>query len=284
MPDLSLLAVFAHPDDELFCAGLLAHSAAAGARVTLATATSGDAGRVLDPTMETVADLADLRRAELRLSCARLGIDPPRSLGFCDSGRGDRLRRDEPRALVNVDIREIARAILDLIGELRPRVVLTHEPLGGYYHPDHVVVHRAVTAAFFAAGTLGTEAPQRLLYGAMVREAFLEFAQAFRGRNVTDGLDPDLFSVSPDVVALTFDARPYASAKYGVLTAHRSQFALTPDRLADPPPGRAATVMAAFRPMLEEEAYLVGGIRGPVPRWPLRDAFDGLPGGRPPER
>lgn len=276
MTPRSLLAVFAHPDDELFCAGLLAHSAASGARVTLATATLGDAGRVLDPTMAPVEDLSQLRHAELCLSCERLGVGTPRVLGFRDSGRGDRLRRDDPRALVNVDFREVTQVILDLIGDIRPQVIVTHEPLGGYYHPDHVVVHRATTAAFFAAGSIGDDAPKRLLYGAMAHDAFMEFERAFRGRNVTDGLESHLFSVAPPMVALAFDARPYARAKNGVLTAHRSQFALTPERLVDPPPGRAAVVTEAFRLLMARETYLLGATRGPVPEWPLRDAFDGI--------
>ncbi|MHA4875509.1 PIG-L deacetylase family protein, partial [Enterococcus faecium] len=42
----SLLAVFAHPDDEsLRCGGTLAHYAALGAKVTLVCLTRGEAGR-----------------------------------------------------------------------------------------------------------------------------------------------------------------------------------------------------------------------------------------------
>ena len=37
--------------------------------------------------------------------------------------------------------------------------MLTFDPHGGYYHPDHVAIHRATTAAFFASGVLGAEAP-----------------------------------------------------------------------------------------------------------------------------
>jgi LmbE family N-acetylglucosaminyl deacetylase len=276
LPRPSLLAVFAHPDDELFSAGLMADCAARGARVTLATATLGDAGRVLDPAMGPVEDLGALRAAELRLACEEIGIDPPRVLGFRDSGRGERLRRDAPRALVNVDLIEIVRAVVEVIADVRPQVVLTHDPLGGYYHPDHMTVHRAVTAAFFAAGALGREAPARLLYGATSNEAFRHFARALEGRGVSDGLDPDLFGMAPEMVALSFDARPYAREKRAALAAHRSQFGLTLDNMADPPPGRPAVVLAAFGPMLDREIYLLGGTRTATPRWPLAGAFDGL--------
>ena len=272
----SLLAVFAHPDDEVLYSGLLADAAARGTTVTLATATRGESGRVLDPAMGPVEDISVLRVAELRLACERLGLGEPRLLGFHDSGRGQRLRRDDPRALVNADLRDIVRAVLEVMTDVRPQVVLTHDPFGGYYHPDHMTVHRAVTAAFFASGSFGAAAPARLLYGTTSHEAFLVFKEALRGRGVTDGLDPHLFGVAGEMIALTFDAAPYAAAKRGALVAHRSQFGLTFENMADPPPGRPAEVMAAFGSLLDREVYLLGGTRTAVPHWPLTDAFDGL--------
>lgn len=276
LPGPSLLAVFAHPDDELLYGGLLAAAASGGARVTLATATTGDAGRVHDPALEPVADLSALRVQELRLACDRLGIGPPRLLGFHDSGRGARLRRDDPRALVNVDLLEVERAILDVIRDVRPHVVLTHDPLGGYYHPDHMAVHRAATAAFFSSGALGGDGPVRLLYGSSSHEAFRHFAETLRGRGVADGLDPDLFGIAPAMVAIDFDARPFAAVKLGVLAAHRSQFGLTLETVNDPPPGRPTLIRQSFGPMLDREVYLIGGTRAAIPRWPLADAFDGI--------
>ncbi len=60
----SLLAVFAHPDDEIFHGGVLAHMAERGVRVTLACATNGEAGKA-HPSIGTVTDLAALRVEEL---------------------------------------------------------------------------------------------------------------------------------------------------------------------------------------------------------------------------
>lgn len=45
--------------------------------------------------------------------------------------------------------------------------------------------------------------------------------------------------------------------------------------LKSPPPG-VAQMLQAFRPVLEREVFLLGGVRSPVPRWPLMDFFDGL--------
>jgi N-acetyl-1-D-myo-inositol-2-amino-2-deoxy-alpha-D-glucopyranoside deacetylase len=78
------------------------------------------------------------------------------------------------------------------------------------------------------------------------------------------------------MVAWSFDASPYARQKRGALAAHRSQFGLTLENMADPPPGRPAAIQAAFTPMLDREVYLLGGTRTTIPRWPLAGPFDGL--------
>jgi N-acetyl-1-D-myo-inositol-2-amino-2-deoxy-alpha-D-glucopyranoside deacetylase len=270
----SLLVALAHPDDEIFHGGMLAHVAERGARVTLVCATDGEAGKP-HPSVGPVDDLGALRVEELRGSCARLGIDEPVLLRFHDSARKERQRHGDPHALANVDMLDVERALRGIIADVRPHVVLTFEPHGGYYHPDHVAIHRATTAAFFASGGLGSEAPERLFYAAMLREVFLGLANASRGRGIIDGLDPDVFSTSSEMVAVTFDARPYLERKLSALTAHQSAFGVTADTLKNPPPP-AAHMLRAFRPVLEREVFVLGGTRGPVRRWPLEDFFDGL--------
>src|SRR5688500_4255068 len=91
----SLLIVLAHPEDEIFHGGVLAHLSERGVRVTLACATDGEAGRP-HPSVGPVDDLGALRVEELRLSCARLGIEEPVLLRFHDSARKERQRHDDP--------------------------------------------------------------------------------------------------------------------------------------------------------------------------------------------
>jgi LmbE family N-acetylglucosaminyl deacetylase len=128
-----------------------------------------------------VEDLGALRAEELRLSCARLGIGKPVLLGFHDSARRERQRRDDPRALANVDMLEVEAAVRQIIQEVQPHVVLTFDPHGGYYHPDHLAIQRATTAAFFSSGLPGDTAPERLFYCVMQRDVFREFAERSRG-------------------------------------------------------------------------------------------------------
>jgi N-acetyl-1-D-myo-inositol-2-amino-2-deoxy-alpha-D-glucopyranoside deacetylase len=270
----SLLVAFAHPDDEIFHGGVLAHLSQRGVRVTLACATNGEAGKA-HPSVGPVQDLGALRVEELRLSCARLGIEEPVLLRFHDSARKERQRHDDPHALANVDMLDVEAALRGIIAEVKPHVIVTFEPHGGYYHPDHVAIQRATTAAFYSSGAMGDEAPQRLFYSALSHDVFVTFAEASRGRGFLDGLNADVFSASPETIAVSFDAAPYVDQKLSALAAHQSAFGVTLEMLKDPPPG-AAQMLRAFRPVLEREVFLLGGARSALPRWPLEDFFDGL--------
>lgn len=266
MARLSLLAVFAHPDDEaLRSGGTLARYTAQGARVTLVCATRGEAGKNTDPQLGEVRDMAAQREQELRDACTHLGIDPPVFLDYHDSGRGDRLRRDDPRAMINVDVWEIEARILEVIARVAPHVMLTFDPHGIYNHPDHLVTHRAATAAFYSSGCLD-QPVQRLFYTAQTRDEFRRL-QARLG--VLEGLSADTYGVSDCTIAVRVDVRAFAARKRQALYAHRTQtgplstLGTLPDELTEP--------------NYREETFSLGGTRGPVPHYPLRDFFDGLP-------
>ena len=255
----SVLAVFAHPDDELFHGGAtLAYLADRGARVTLACATRGEAGKA-HPSVGPVDNIGALRTEELRAACAVLGIGEPVFLGFHDSARKERLRHDDPHALANVDMLEVEAAILRVMRAVEPEIVITFDPHGGYYHPDHIAVHRAATAAFYSSGVMGDRAPSRLYYSTFAVDAYREHARRIQGSGITDGLDPDIFGVARETVAFVFDARPYWDRKVAVFNAHRSAF------------GQDGKKLEGFRPILEDEVFTVGGVRGAVAQWPLPD-------------
>ena len=270
----SLLVVLAHPDDEIFHGGVLAHLSERGVRVTLACATDGEAGKP-HPSVGPVTDLGALRVEELKLACARLGLEEPVLLRFHDSGRLERQRRDDPHALANVDMLDVESAIRGIIADVKPHVIVTFDPHGGYYHPDHVAIQRATAAAFFSSGALGDEAPERLFYASMLSDVFRVFAAASRGRGVIDGLDADVFATAPAMVAVSFDASAYLERKFFALTAHRSAFGVSQEMLQSPPPG-VADMLQAFRPVFEREVFVLGGSRGPIHEWPLPDFFAGL--------
>lgn len=127
--ECSLLAVFAHPDDEA-CgpAGTLARYAAEGVRVTLVCLTHGEAGGP-----------PEVRAREIACSAQVLGAD----LELWDYPDG---------GLANSDTWEIAGRLVEAIRQLRPQVVVTFGPDQLSEHPDHVITGWLTTRAFELAG------------------------------------------------------------------------------------------------------------------------------------
>ena len=131
-----LLGVFAHPDDETFCAGgTFAHYAGQGAEIMVVSATRGQAGQIRDAAAGDRRTIAAVREAELRLACERLGITKVRCLDHVDG------------TLADAGFPALVDEVAEVIGEFRPDVVITFGPDGGYGHPDHVTIGAAATAA-----------------------------------------------------------------------------------------------------------------------------------------
>ena len=123
---LTLMAVHAHPDDEVFgTGGVLARAAAEGMRTVLVTATRGDVGEIHDPDLdpeEARERLATIREGELRRACAILGIDELHILGYRDSGMVGTPDNADPRNFHNADPDEVAGRIVELMRRERPDV------------------------------------------------------------------------------------------------------------------------------------------------------------------
>jgi len=163
MPKNILLAVLAHPDDESFgMGGTLALYASRGVDVYLVCATRGEAGEVED--LQGHASIAELREAELRCAAGILGLAGLYFLDYRDSGMAGSPENHHPNALAAQPLEEVAAKVLHYILVLRPRVVLTFDPIGGYRHPDHIAIHRATVRAFEHAQEWEDEAPQRLYF------------------------------------------------------------------------------------------------------------------------
>ena len=131
-----LLGVFAHPDDETFCAGgTFAGYAGLGAEVMVVSATRGQAGQIRDAAAGSRRTIGAVREAELRLACERLGITRVRCLDHVDG------------TLADMGFGALVDEVAGIIGEFRPDVVITFGPDGGYGHPDHVTISAVTTAA-----------------------------------------------------------------------------------------------------------------------------------------
>jgi LmbE family N-acetylglucosaminyl deacetylase len=144
-----LLAVLAHPDDESFgMGGTLAYYASRGADVYLVCATRGEAGTVDAEHLQGFGSIAELREGELRCAAQHLGLKDVFFLGYRDSGMTGSVDNKHPDAQVNHPVEEVAAGVLRHIRGLKPDIVLTFDPIGGYRHPDHIHIHNATVLAF----------------------------------------------------------------------------------------------------------------------------------------
>jgi LmbE family N-acetylglucosaminyl deacetylase len=145
----TLLAVFAHPDDESFgTGGTLALYASRGVAVHVLCATRGEVGSVPEGMLKGYASVADLREAELRCASLHLGLAGLHFLGYRDSGMSGSPDNYHPQALVRAPLDKVASDVTLWIRRLRPQVVITFDPVGGYHHPDHIAIHHATVRAF----------------------------------------------------------------------------------------------------------------------------------------
>lgn len=156
-----LLGIFAHPDDEVFCAGgLLAQWAAAGGETMVISATRGEAGQIQDGRAATRRTLGAVREQELHDACARLGVEQSICLDYRDG------------SLQDVDEVILARAVASHIRTFGPDVVVTFGPDGGYGHPDHAAISAATTRACRQIAETGEHGPH-LYYAAFPRRHHL---------------------------------------------------------------------------------------------------------------
>lgn len=175
---LDVLAVMAHPDDaELLCGGALIRSADAGERVGVVDLTRGESG---------THGSADLRDREAERAAAIMGLAVRRNAGLADAA----LRNDDGGR----------SAVIALIRELRPRVVVTHWRESR--HPDHRIASELVYDACYLAGLANHPAP-----GAAFRPHKVVYATAFR-----EDAEPPTFVVD---VTGQMDRKMEALAAYG---------------------------------------------------------------------
>lgn len=144
-----ILAVLAHPDDESFgLGGTLALYAQKGNDTYLVCATRGEAGTIDAEHLNGFKDAAELRTAELERAAKILGLKDVFFLGYRDSGMPGSEDNQHPDAQINHSVDEVAGKVVRYIRELKPEVVITFDPIGGYKHPDHIHVHKATVLAF----------------------------------------------------------------------------------------------------------------------------------------
>jgi LmbE family N-acetylglucosaminyl deacetylase len=144
-----MLVCLAHPDDETFgMGGTLALYTRRGVQVHLVCGTRGEVGEMTPELLQGFSSIGDRRESELRCAAGILGLSGVYFLGYRDSGMPGTLDNTHPNALTAQPVDDVAAKVVHYIRLLQPQVVVTHDPIGGYKHPDHIAMHRATLRAF----------------------------------------------------------------------------------------------------------------------------------------
>jgi len=226
-----LMAVHAHPDDEVFSTGgLLAKYADEGARVVVVYCTRGEAGEMHHPDLtaeEAMPRLGEIREQEAREAARILGVTDVYFLGYRDSGMKDTEPNKNPENFMNAPFEEATGRLVDIIRDTQPQVIVTYDEDGGYGHPDHIMTHKASVAAFEASKD-EPWGPQKLYFSGRSREAFREYVEALRDHGieipwVTGDFNFDEFGMPNSEITANIDISKYAALKQQALAVHRTQ-------------------------------------------------------------
>jgi N-acetyl-1-D-myo-inositol-2-amino-2-deoxy-alpha-D-glucopyranoside deacetylase len=270
-----MLFVHAHPDDESITNGVtIAHYVARGAQVQVVTCTLGEEGEVIgDQWAQLAVDHADqlggYRIGELTAALRALGVNGPTYLGgpgrWRDSGMVGTQARSRQR-FADADLTEAVGALVDIIRTLRPHVVVTYDPNGGYGHPDHIQTH-VVTAAAVAAAAGDDYSGEpwqvpKFYWTVLARSAFVAGWAGLGPGDLGPGWvvpPPDIggFGFPDDEIDAVVDDVNALPAKVAALTAHATQVVVGPT-------GRALALSNNLAlPVVAQEHYiLTAGVAG----------------------
>ena len=234
-----ILFVHAHPDDESINNGAtMAKYAAQGTRVTLVTCTRGELGEIIPPRYAHLAAdredrLGEHRETELAAAMRELGVEDHRFLGepgeYRDSGMMGTDGNELPESFWRADLDEAAERLANVIREVRPRILVTYNEIGGYGHPDHIQTHRvALRAVDLVEGT--EHAVDRVYYNLMPRSVMTTALDDLRSAGGSTAFTApasleDVAVVLEDeaMISGVIRAEKYTQAKAAAMRAHVTQ-------------------------------------------------------------
>ena len=234
---LRLLTIHAHPDDEASKgAATVAALHAEGVHCVVVCCTGGEAGDVLNPTMDRPdvhADLPGVRRAELERAAQIIGYDEVVMLGYRDSGMKGSEHNDRSDCFANAEHDEAVSRLVAVIRRVRPQVVVTYSDARGEYdHPDHVQVHDVSLPAFHAAGdpSCFPEAgpawrPSKLYYTMWSRARIKGLHERYRELGLTSPYDDSWFErpSNDHLITTRVPIAAYWDVRGEALRAHATQ-------------------------------------------------------------
>lgn len=214
----TVLAVFAHPDDEsLACGGTLARLADLGIHVVVVSGSRGELGI---PRGSTDRDCAEMRSRvrvqEMRAAAGMLGVREIIVLDHLDSG------------LRWLQMAELRAEIITFLRTYAPVGIVTFGSDGLYWHEDHIGIYEHTTAAVLA---LGADAPP-LYYVTMPVGAMPQIVGAARARGWAPpaggfwSLTPEAFGCAAKPATLEVDVAAWLPRKLAALSCYGTQLGM----------------------------------------------------------
>lgn len=200
----TILAFFAHPDDEaILGGGILALLAREGCVVVYLSATRGEGGEVGEPPVCAQDELGTVREQEMQCAVNALGGSRVEFLDYVDP----LITENDTLHPYTDDLETLMIELSGFIDGIKPLAVLTHGSNGEYGHPAHLISHRACRAAVERID--GNERPA--LYGV---SAMFDGHMKPRVANKDDRAD------------LIVDISPVLEYKLAAALCHKTQNAL----------------------------------------------------------
>jgi LmbE family N-acetylglucosaminyl deacetylase len=198
-----VLAIAAHPDDELFGGGYLAKLAGEGNELHLLVTTRGEGGEVGEPPLTTKDRLGEFREQEQRRAAAALGATDVAFLDFVDP----HMEIDGDAQKIEASPAEFTAALRAHLERLRPDIIVTHGTNGEYGHPQHVYTHQCV---FQAVRDLAPWQPDELLTWCAK----------------DNGSERDRLTNQSDPASFAIDVTPWFGKKLAAAECHQTQHAM----------------------------------------------------------
>ncbi|HEY1203530.1 MAG: PIG-L family deacetylase [Bryobacteraceae bacterium] len=245
----SVLAFFAHPDDETSSGPLLARCAAEGHDVYLASVTSGQKGFRPHFNMPAGDRLGAVREDELRCAARALGIHEPYLFGFQDQGISTHSVAEE-----------VAARLREIVEETKADVLLTWGPDGITGHPDHRMASNIAAVVFGQQGRL-VHKPRKLYFVAFPESRFAADSDPLKRQR-------PFLTLSDEFVTTEIDCREYLAPALAAIQCHKTQW--QPERMLE--------VHRMYERMFDGRVYLRLAVSRVPSRHDGREAslFEGL--------
>ncbi|WP_394148412.1 PIG-L deacetylase family protein [Shewanella atlantica] len=197
----SVIALFAHPDDETWISGTLAKFARHGVSVFPVYATSGEAGSDHSGQGLSGAELAGVRELEAMAASHILGLEKPQFLRF-------------PDGELNQYPQEVVERLTSLVELEKPVAVITFTEGGITDNQDHKTLNQIVSAHFNQlAGYFGVSYSRAGSLAMSANKFDLDYEVAM--------------PVEDAAVTIRVDVSEYRSLRVEAMASHRTQFTPT---------------------------------------------------------